>query len=105
MKTTILNFSAVAILLGSSFFAGRIQFSENTPLESDSHSMIETQYVSGETNVITRATLNKGEIIPMVDLPEFTISSKAKDQHLVQAHIIDGEVVPFVTLPTLSIEG
>lgn len=105
MKTTILNFSAVALLLGSSFFAGRIQFSEKDPFTNDSNTKIENQYVSGETNVITRATINKGEIIPMVDLPEFTVESEAKVQYLVNAHIIDGEIVPFVTLPTLSIEG
>jgi hypothetical protein len=105
MKTSILNLSAIAILIGSSFFAGRIQFGEKENLIKQSQSKIENIYSNGETNIITQATYYKGELIPLVYLPEFTVESDLAPQHLVQATLVDGEIIPFVTLPTLTIEG
>ena len=105
MKTTILNFSAVAILVGSSFFAGRIQFSEKQVFQADQHELIENPSFSAESNVITKATYYEGEIIPVVDLPVLIIEADPQPKHYVQAHIVEGEIIPFVTLPTLDIEG
>lgn len=105
MKTTILNLSAVAIIVSTSFFAGRIQNNDRDLFPISEQGVFQTEGSIAETNVITRATLYEGEIIPSVTLPEFTVEADRSTKHLVHATLINGEVIPYVELPTLSIEG
>ena len=105
MKTTILNLSAVAIIVSTSFFAGRIQKADTDLNLLSAEGQFPTEQSLGETNVITRATLYEGEIIPSVTLPEFTVEAERSTEHLIHATLINGEVIPYVELPTLSIEG
>jgi len=104
MKTTIFNVSALILLVTSSFFAGRIEFPNSELMLSNDQTIEQSEYL-GEQNVITRATVYEGEIIPMVDLPEFTVKANESPKYLVTAKVVDGELMPFVNLPTLSIEG
>jgi hypothetical protein len=104
MKTTIFNLSAIILLVTTSFFAGRIEFPSSELMLSNDQTLEQCEYL-GEQNVITRATIYEGEIIPMVDLPEFTVKASESPEHLVTAKLVNGELLPFVNLPTLSIEG
>jgi hypothetical protein len=105
MKTTILNLSAVAIIVSTSFFAGRIQKSDSDLFLNAEEGVFPTEQTLGETNVITRATMYEGEIIPSVTLPEFTVEADRSTKHLVHATLYNGEIIPYVELPTFSIEG
>lgn len=105
MKTTILNLSAVAIIVSTSFFAGRIQNNDTDLFLSSDEGVFSTEQTIVETNVITRATMYEGEIIPSVTLPEFTVEAERSTKHLVHATLNNGEIIPLVELPTLSIEG
>lgn len=104
MKTTILNISAVAIIVSTSFFAGRIQQNDSELFLSSTDEFPTEQAVT-ESNVITRAIIYEGEIIPSVTLPELTIEADRSTKHLVHATLNNGEIIPYVELPTLSIEG
>ena len=105
MKTTILNLSAVAIIVSTSFFAGRVQQNDTNLFLSSDEGLFPTEQTVAETNVVTRATIYEGEIIPSVTLPEFTVEADRPTKHLVHATLNNGEVIPYVQLPTLSIEG
>ena len=105
MKTTILNLSAVAIIVSTSFFAGRIQNNDTDLFLNSDKGVFPTEQRIVETNVITRATMYEGEIIPSVTLPEFTVEAERSTKHLVHATLNNGEIIPLVELPTLSIEG
>ena len=105
MKTTILNLSAVAIIVSTSFFAGRIQNNDTDLFLKSDKGVFPTEQRIVETNVITRATMYEGEIIPSVTLPEFTVEAERSTKHLVHATLNNGEIIPLVELPTLSIEG
>lgn len=105
MKTTILNLSAVAIIVSTSFFAGRIQNNDTKLFPNSDDGLFPTEQRVTETNIITRATVYEGEIIPSVTLPEFTVEGDRSTKHLVHATLNNGEIIPYVELPTLSIEG
>lgn len=105
MKTTILNLSAVAIIVSTSFFAGRIQKNDSELFLNAEECLFPTEQSMGETNVISRATMYNGEIIPSVTLPELTIESDRSTKHLVHATLHNGEIIPYVELPSLNIEG
>ncbi len=105
MKTTIINLSALVILLSTSFFAGRIDFAQDNEklLLTTSDLRIESPSQSGA--ILTEAILINGEVVPVITLPELTIEASYTNPNLVQAIIKDGNVIPYVTLPTLNIEG
>lgn len=105
MKTTILNLSAVAIIVSTSFFAGKIQQNDTDLLFASDETIFPTEQSVSESNVITRATMYEGEIIPSVTLPEFTVEAERSTKHLVHATLNNGEIIPCVDLPILSIEG
>ncbi len=105
MKIKIINLSAIAIILTSSFFAGRIDFkSDNAAIENDS-STPNTEISLSSDYVYTKAIIINGEVMPVVTLPELTIEAKANPNNMVHATLKDGYLIPCVTLPTLTIEA
>jgi len=105
MKTTIINLSALIILLSTSFFAGRIDFAQGNEQLLAENNVQKIESVEQVNGIRTEAVLINGEIIPVVTLPELTIEANYSSSTLVHAHLMDGEVIPYVTLPTLNIEG
>ena len=105
MKNTILNISIVAVIVSTSFFAGRIQNNDTDLFLNTEEVLFPTEQTIAETNVITRATMYEGEIIPSVTLPELTVEADRPTKHLVHATLNNGEIIPYVELPTLSIAG
>lgn len=105
MKTTIINLSAVAVILTSSFFAGRIDFTSERTVIGNDNSTQNTEITLSNNNVLTKAIIVDGEVLPVVMLPELIIEAEANPENMVHATLIDGNVMPYVTLPTLTIEA
>jgi len=105
MKTTIINLSAVLILLSTSFFAGRIDYTPNSDQQLTDNTDQVIELTTQSEAICTEAILVDGEVIPVVTLPELTIEATYTRSTLVHAIVKDGNVVPYVTLPTLNIEG
>jgi len=101
MNTAILNISAIAVIFSTSFFVGNI----NQSNESIS-SPTEIAYSSFENSdhpVFVEAKYIDGELIPVVNLPEFTVEADYNSSLRVHATINNGELIPTVMLPTLNI--
>lgn len=104
MKTTIFNISLAVIITTSSFMLGRMETKHEIPTQQVSQEMnLEEQ--PSNTVTYTRATIINGEMLPVVDLPELTISADGPEQNIVHATILDGEVIPYVNLPEVKIEA
>lgn len=104
MKTTIINLSLALLITTSSFMLGRMESKHEIPTPQDTQEMV-LDSQNSNTAVYTRATIVNGEMIPVVDLPEVTISSERSDDNIVHATIKDGEVLPYVNLPELKIKA
>jgi hypothetical protein len=105
MKTVIINLSAIAIIAGTSFFAGRTNFSQTETKSISGFDAPKLEQTAEFTSIRTEAILINGEIIPVITLPELTIEAKNPSSNCVSARIVDGKVMPYVSLPTLEIKG
>ena len=93
MKTTLINLSLALVLSTSGFLLGRGM--DNNP---------EPQEEIIANNPYTNTKLVNGELLPVVYLPELTITAE-REKNYVHAEVIDGEVLPVVTLPELTIKA
>ena len=61
-------------------------------------------HTTNTTNsIIVKGMLVNGEVLPLIELPEVTITAKRNWNRVVSASIIDGKVVPHVTLDEVVI--
>lgn len=104
MKTTIFNISLAVIITTSSFMLGRMETKHEIPTQQVSQE-INLEEQPSNTVTYTRATIINGEMLPVVDLPELTISADGPEQNIVHATILDGEVIPYVNLPEVKIKA
>lgn len=105
MKTTIFNISLAVIITTSSFMLGRMETKNEIPTQQQVSQDINLEEQPSNTVTYTRATIINGEMLPVVDLPELTISADGPEQNIVHATILDGEVIPYVNLPEVKIEA
>jgi len=102
MKTNLFNITALALMISTSFIAGRNTL-DNKQLELPGETLTEMAKLNTNEYVMVDAKIVDGKVIPVVNLPELTIVADYNDDKMVTAKIIDGEVVPFVQLPELTI--
>ena len=101
MKTNIFNITALALMISTSFIAGRNTL--NSKLEMPNSTLTEMVDESNSTYTMVEAKIINGEVLPYVNLPELEIYSSSTDEIMVSAKLVDGEVIPFVQLPELNI--
>ena len=102
MKTNIFNITALVLLISTSFIAGNKSLNTDR-LSFNSESVTETIDMNSNCYNMVEAKVVNGEVIPVVTLPELTITAEYNDQTMVSAQIVDGEVIPVVQLPVLDI--
>ena len=102
MKTSIFNITAIVLMVSTGFIAGTKTLN-NSPIEFPSERISETIELSNSSYTMVEAKVIDGEIIPVVELPELTITGEYNKQSMHSAKIIDGEVVAVVDLPELNI--
>ena len=103
MNSAILNLGALAVIFTSSLFTSKLNIEDknySNPVEQSA--MIPTAE-KANNNILVSAQYVNGELIPVVNLPEFTVESDYNHDTFVHATISNGEVIPSVTLPTLNI--
>ena len=100
MNTAILNISAITVIFSTSLFLGKTDHSTQS-LSSPT----EIAFSSSEnaTSIFTEAKYIDGELIPVVNLPEFTVEADYNASFRVHATINNGELIPVVMLPELNI--
>lgn len=104
MKTNIFNITALVLLISTSFIAGNKSL-RTDHLELPSEAITETIDMNTNSYEMVEAKVINGEVIPVVTLPELTISSDYNDDTMVSAQVVDGEVMPVVQLPVLEIHS
>ena len=102
MKTNIFNITALALMITSSFIAGKSSI-DKTNLDFPTLSSTEVMEMNNESYQMVQAKVIDGEVLPYVNLPELEIVADYNEEYMVTASIIDGEVVPTVQLPVLDI--
>jgi len=101
MNTAILNISAMAVIFSTSLFVGKTDPSDksvSTPTE-----IAFSSFDHSDHPVFVEAKYINGELIPVVNLPEFTVEADYNSSLLVHATVNNGELIPTVTLPELNI--
>ncbi len=102
MRTNIFNITALALMITTSFIAGRNTL-ENNRLELPGETLTEITTNDNTSFIMTEAKIVNGEVIPIVNLPELTIEANYENDQLVKAKIVDGEIMAVVDLPELTI--
>lgn len=102
MKTNLFNITALALMISTSFIAGRNTL-DKKQFELPGEALTEMANLNTNEYVMVEAKIIDGNVIPVVNLPELTIVADYNDDKMVTAKIIDGEVMPFVQLPELTI--
>lgn len=102
MKTNIFNITAL-VLLATSVFVTRSSNLENDIISIASENLIESSEVLASSYTMVSAKVVNGEILPVIELPELTISDNYNKSSFVKAKRIDGELIPVVDLPELTI--
>jgi hypothetical protein len=102
MKTNIFNITAI-VLLATSIFVSKSSSLENDILSIASENLIESSEILASSYTMVSARVVNGEILPVVELPELTISADYNKSNLVKAKRVDGELIPMVDLPELTI--
>jgi hypothetical protein len=105
MKTTILNLTALVLLITTGIIAGHNnKLSNNISFPGET---VSTEMAIDNTtfNHMVKAVRVGDEILPVVDLPTLEIEASYNRDNMVKAVIVDGEIMPFVQLPELTIEG
>jgi hypothetical protein len=105
MKATILNLTALVLLITTGIIAGHNnKLSNNISLPGETVST-EIALDNSTLNHMVKAVRIGDEIRPVVELPTLDIEAEYNRDNLVRAKIVDGEIMPFVQLPELTIEG
>ena len=102
MKTNIFSITALALMITTSFIAGRNTL-ENRRLELPGETITEVIDMNSNSYIMTEAKVVNGEVIPIVNLPELTIEADYSKENLVKAKLVDGEIIAVVDLPELTI--
>ena len=102
MKTSIFNITALALMITTSFIAGRNTL-ESRRLELPGETITEIVDLKNNSFIMTEAKVVNGEVIPVVNLPELTIEADYSKENLVKAKLVDGEIIAVVDLPELTI--
>jgi hypothetical protein len=108
MKTNIFNITALALLITTGFIA-----TTNSTVHKAlfNRGEITTTTISADMTLensninYVKAEMIDGELMPVVDLPEFKVVSEYNDEYKVKAKYVNGELLPVVDLPELTIEG
>jgi hypothetical protein len=105
MKATILNLTALVLLITTGIIAGhnnKLRNNISFPGET-----VSTEIAIDNTtfNHMVKAVRVGDEILPVVELPTLEIEAEYNRDNMVKAIIVDGEIMPFVQLPELTIEG
>ena len=105
MKTTILNLTALVLLITTGIIAGHNnKLSNNISLPGETVST-EIALDNSTFNHMVKAVRLGDEILPVVELPTLEIEAEYNRDNMVKAVIVDGEIMPVVQLPELTIEG
>lgn len=104
MKTNIFNITALVLLISTSFIAGNKSLTTNG-IDLPGEAITETIDMNTKSYQMVEAKVINGEVIPVVSLPELTITSEYNDDTMVSARLVDGEVMPVVQLPVLEIHS
>jgi len=105
MKTTILNLTALVLLITTGIIAGHNnKLSNNISLPGETVST-EIALDNSTFNHMVKAVRVGDEILPVVELPTLEIEAEYNRDNMVKAVIVDGEIMPVVQLPELTIEG
>lgn len=102
MKTSLFNITALALMITTSFIAGKNTL-ENRKLELPGETITEIVDMNSNSFIMTEAKVVNGEVIPIVNLPELTIVADYSKENLVKAKLVDGEIIAVVDLPELTI--
>ena len=102
MKTNIFNITALALLFTSSFIIGKKSM-HTEAFELPSITTTEVVEMSNTSYAMVEAKIVDGEVIPMVELPELTITADYNSDNMVRAEQVNGEIIPVVYLPELEI--
>ena len=102
MKTNLFNITALALMITTSFIAGRNTL-ESRRLELPGETITEIVDLKNNSYIMTEAKVVNGEVIPVVNLPELTIEADYSKENLVKAKLVDGEIIAVVDLPELTI--
>ena len=105
MKTTILNLTALVLLITTGIILGHNdKLSNNISFTGET---VTTEIAMDNTtfNHMVKAVRIGDEILPVVELPTLEIEAEYNRDKMVKAIMVDGEIMPFVQLPELTIEG
>ena len=102
MKTTLFNITAIVLMITTGFITGTKSLN-NSSIEFPSEMLTEQIELPASSYTMVQAKIIDGEVIPMVELPELTISGEYNKQTMHSAKIINGEAVAVVELPELNI--
>ena len=108
MKTNIINTTLLAVFVTSGFiFFSHKKISRNLVDRKEISSVcLAAPETTESTDILyVKAKILDGELMPVVDLPEFNVISGYNDALKVKAKLVDGEIIPVVDLPELTIEG
>ena len=103
MKTNIFNITALALMISTSFIAGKSTIDNSFDLTSEN--LTELAELNTNCYTMVEAKVIDGEVIPFVTLPELTIEGSYNDETMVTAKVVDGQILPFVQLPVLTINA
>jgi hypothetical protein len=98
MKATIFNITAIVLMVTTGFISGAKSLN-NSPIEFPSEKI----ELSNSSYTMVEAKVINGEVMPIVELPELTITGEYNKQTMHSAKIINGEAVAVVELPELNI--
>ena len=99
MKTILFTLSTIAVLLGNKFEGNDYS---NTFFSSEENS---TEVSSNPTDQLVESDGNNGAFIPAVQLFSLNIVSSRKENISVAAVMNNGEIIPMVNLPELTISA
>ena len=102
MKTNIFNITAIVLMVTTGFIAGTKTLN-NSPIEFPGEKLNEKIELNSSSYTMVEAKVIDGEVMPIVELPELTITGEYAKETMQSAKIINGEVVAVVELPELNI--
>jgi len=104
MKTNIFNITALALLITTGFIATS-NTTINNALKFKGESTAVTTVLDVNHINFVKAEIIEGELMPVVDLPEFNVIGEYNENTRVKAKYVNGELMAVVDLPELTIEG
>jgi len=104
MKTNIFNITALALLITTGFIATSNTTIKNALKLRGESTNVTTVMDNNHVNYV-KAEMVGGELMPVVDLPEFNVIGEYNENTRVKAKYVNGELMAVVDLPELTIEG